>query len=58
MERDFLTDDELKSTSEEWSKGQLELFYFTGIEKHQDCYLSKAATMLKNKYVLICLPFV
>lgn len=31
-------DDELKSATEEWLKGQSELFYFTGIEKLRDRY--------------------
>lgn len=35
----FLTNDEFKNATEEWSKGQSELFfYFTGAEKLQDRY--------------------
>ena len=34
----FSTDDELKYATEEWLKVQSELFYFTGIEKLQQCY--------------------
>ena len=34
----FLTDDELKYTIEEWLKGQSELFCFTGIAKLRDRY--------------------
>ena len=34
----FSTDDELKSATDEWLKGQSELFYFTGIEKLRDRY--------------------
>jgi hypothetical protein len=38
MTMHLLTDDELKSATEEWFKGQSELFYFTGIEKLRDRY--------------------
>jgi histone-lysine N-methyltransferase SETMAR len=34
----FSTDDDLKSATEEWLKGQPEIFYFTGIEKLRDRY--------------------
>jgi len=51
----FSTDDELKYATEEWLKGQSELFYFTSIEKLCDSNkMGKAMNMLKNKYVLAC----
>ena len=33
---EILTDDELRYATEEWLKGQSELFYFTGIRKLRD----------------------
>ena len=34
----FSTDDELKYATKVWLKEQSELLYFTGIEKHRQCY--------------------
>ena len=52
------TNNELKYATEEWLKGQSELFYFTSIEKLCDSYqlgIDKSNEYVKkNKYVLTC----
>jgi len=53
----FLTDDELKYATEEWLKGQSELFYLLAFKNSvivTNWALTKAMNVLKNKYVLAC----
>jgi len=57
----FSTVDEFKYTPEKWLNGQSEVFYFTANENSEiitNCALTKAMSMLKNKDMLICLPFI
>jgi len=56
-----LTGDEFKYAPEKRLNGQSEVFYFTANENSEiitNCALTKAVNMLKNKDMLICLPFV
>jgi len=57
----FLTGDEFKYAPEKRLNGQSEVFYFTANENSEiitNCAPTKAVSMLKNKDMLICLPFV
>jgi len=56
----FLTADEFKYAPEKRLNGQSEVFYFTAKENPEiitNYALTKAVSMLKNKDMLICLPF-
>jgi len=53
---DFLTGDKFKYVPEKRLNGQPEVFYYTEIITN--CAPTKVVNMLKNKDVLICLPFV
>jgi len=61
---DFLTGDRPKfkyAPAEKQLNGQSEVFYYTANENsrdHTNCALTKVVSMLKNKDMLICLPFV
>jgi len=55
------TSDEFKYAPEKRLNGQSEMFYYTANENSEiitNCALTKAVSMLKNKDMLICLPFV
>ena len=57
----FLTGDEFKYAREKRLNGQSEVFYFTANENSEiiiNCALTKVVSMLKNKDMLICLPFI
>ena len=57
----FLTGDEFKYAPEKRLNMQSEVCYFTANENsdiNTNCALTKAVSMLKNKDMLICLPFV
>ena len=57
----FLTGDEFTYAPEKQLNGQSEVFYFTANENSEiitNCALTKAVSMLENKDMLICLPFV
>ena len=61
VDRFFLTGDEFKYAPEKRLNGQSEVFYFTANENSEintNCALTKVVSMLKNKDMLICLPFV
>jgi len=58
---DFLTGDKFKHAPEKLLNGQSEVLYYTANENSRDhykCALTKVVSMLKNKDMLICLPFV
>jgi len=58
---DFLTSDKFKCAPEKRLNGQSEVFYFTANENPRDHYklrTAKVVSMMKNKDMLICLPFV
>ena len=57
----FLTGDEFKYVPEKRLNGQSEVFYFTANENSKintKCALTTVVSMLKNKGMPICLPFV
>jgi len=57
----FLTGDEFKYAPEKRLNGQSEVIYFTANDNSEintNCALTKAVSMLKNKDMLISLPFV